>query len=144
MAYVWQHGWPVLCELLIAIAIGLLTGLYSGLIVARMARFAGLQNEAKRLVHSLDWILDDPAIERATIKSIERLNAQFVLISSELYFLKHKDAGNTINTISADFVQILGTQRLGEKIDARYDRWQQAIRMMQPNWRAVLSLRPRV
>jgi hypothetical protein len=144
IAYFWQDGWPVLRELLVAIAIGLLTGLYSGLIVARVARFAGLQSEAKRLVQSLNWIPDDPAIERATIKSIGRLNAQFVLISSELYFLKHKDAGNTINTISADFVQILGTPRLGEKIDACDTRWQKAIRMMQPNWCAILSLRPRV
>src|SRR6266487_561589 len=129
IVYFWQDGWPVLLhELLIAIAIGLLTGLYSGLIVARMARFAGLQNEAKRLVQSLDWILDDPAIERATIKNVERLNARFALISSELYFLKHKDAGNTINTISGDFVQILGRRKLGERFEERYDSWQRAIR----------------
>ena len=107
-----------------------------------MARFAGLQNEAKRLVRSLDWILDDPAIERATIKNVERLNARFALISSELYFLKHKDAGNTINTISGDFVQILGRRKLGERFEERYDSWQRAIRRMQPNWRAILSLRP--
>lgn len=138
-------GWfPLLRDISIAISTNLLAGLYAGLVVARAARFGALKNEAKRLVQTIDWVPSDPRLESAIIKQIEQMNAQFSLISSELYFLKHLAAGDTINRLSADFGRISGTRRLGENFAEQYVGWQQTIRKMPPNWRAVLSLRPSV
>ncbi len=43
------------CDLGIEIAIALVTGFYSGAIVARMARFSALKNEALRLARAIDY-----------------------------------------------------------------------------------------
>jgi len=150
----WAYGWSILRqfwhewgallhELLVATTTGLLAGIYSGLIVARAVRFTGLKNEAKRLIQSLNYS-NDPSMEKGTIRKIESINAQFTLISSEFYALKHVAAGKTLNMISADFDQISGSQRLGEEFGERYGNWQKAIQRMRPSWRVILSLRPSV
>jgi hypothetical protein len=128
-----------LSQLIVAIATNLIAGLYSGLVVARYARFAGLQREAKRLVQAFDSPLND-AIESATVERVIRANTQFSLIASEFYFLKHWAAGNTLMLIAREFDEIIGSRRvLG--FEEKYGRWQEVIREMRPNWRALLNMR---
>jgi len=131
-------------ELFVALTTGVITGIYSGLVVARVARFAGLQNEAKRLVQALDWIEGDAVIEALTIKGMERVNAQLALISSELFFLRHLAAGDALNRVASEFIQIIGRRRIGENFGKRHSGWQKTIREMRPNWHTILSLRPHV
>jgi hypothetical protein len=113
--------------LVIEIAIALVTGLYAGAIVARMARFSALKNEALRLARAIDTIPEERALTQ-----IQRANTQFTLISSDLYYLGHRRAGDVLNKVSHEFGQFIGSQRIPANFLECYEKWQVMIRTMPP------------
>lgn len=124
----WTAISPRSWDLVIEIAIALLTGLYAGAIVARMARFSALKNEALRLARAIDTIPEERAL-----RQIQQGNTQFALISSDLYYLKHTRAGDVLNEVSHEFGQFIGSRRIPTNFGEYYERWQVMIRKMPPS-----------
>lgn len=124
----WDNIPPRTWNLGIEIAIALVTGLYSGAIVARMARFSALKNEALRLARGIDTIPEAPALSQ-----IQQANIQFALISSDLYYLGHTRAGDVLNKVSHEFGQFIGAQQIPADFSEYYEKWQVMIRTMPPS-----------
>lgn len=76
-------------SLLLGIPIGLVSGLYTGLIVTRYARFAELRNETLRIIRTIDFMQDGSKVDVSNDQGVPKL----VLISSDLIFLGHRMAG---------------------------------------------------
>lgn len=76
-------------SLLLGIPIGLVSGLYTGLIVTRYARFAELRNETLRIIRTIDFMQDGSKVDVSNDHDVPKL----VLISSDLLFLGHRTAG---------------------------------------------------
>lgn len=124
-------------EILINLGIGLVAGIYAGLIVARLSKFEELKNEAKRIV----WGIDFMSVNNSSTEMIKRSDtAKLLAISGELYFLKHRKAGDSINNLSS---AIDGAFRKSPShsndIDVYYRTWQKIIRELRPNMLSVLS-----
>jgi hypothetical protein len=83
--------------LIYGVPIGILSGIYSGVIVSRYARFAELRNEVLRVVRSICYISEESKI----IISNDSNFSMLVLISSDLFFLKHKKSAERVNLISS-------------------------------------------
>lgn len=74
--------------LLGALVTGVVSGLYSGAVIARYSRFSNLRAEALRIVRSIDY-MQEPA--GMVIGNTERVS-ELPLIASDLAFLGHKAA----------------------------------------------------
>jgi hypothetical protein len=125
-------------EILINLGIGLVAGIYAGVVVARISKFEELKNEAKRIV----WDIDFMSVNNSSPKLIKRSDtAKFLAISSELYFLKHNKAGNGINDLSRAIDSVFRKPpEHSNDIDIYYSTWQKVIRELRPNMLSVLSL----
>jgi hypothetical protein len=66
-------------SLLLGIPIGLVSGLYTGLIVTRYARFAELRNEVLRIIRSIDFMREESRINITNDQDVPK----FVLIASQ-------------------------------------------------------------
>lgn len=121
------------------IAIGMGTGIYSGFIVGRMARFAALTGEALRLVRGIDFIDGDVGQEALTLRKIAEANAQFTLISSDLYSRGHRRAGDNLNVISREFGAITTTRPVTKEFMCQYVDWQRRVRTNPANWWAIFK-----
>jgi len=124
----WTAIPPRSWDLVIEIAIALVTGLYAGAIVARMARFSALKNEALRLARAIDTIPEERALTQ-----IQQANIQFALISSDLYYLGHTLAGNVLSKLSHEFDDVIGSRRIPADFVEYYEKWQVMIRTMPPS-----------
>ena len=129
----------IVWEIVISIGTGIITGIYSGFIVARMARFAALTGEALRLVRQIDFIFGDVAQEAATLKQLANAGAQFTLISSDFYARGHTKAGDNLNAISQEFGAITSTRPLTKNFMTQYVDWQRRVRTSPANWGTILK-----
>lgn len=129
-----------LLSILLSIPIGVISGLYTGLIVTRYARFAELRNEALRIIRTIDFVHEAPKILVFNDQDISRL----VVIASDLFFLSHRNAGEKVIKLSND---IQGTNK--EARDGRvsireyedhYSRWQAVARDLPPSKRVIWRL----
>ncbi|MCD9088693.1 hypothetical protein [Stenotrophomonas sp. SY1] len=84
-----------LLALLLSLPIGIVSGLYSSLIVTKYARFSELRWEALRIIRSINFIGDDTQLEVTEPSNLSSLP----LIASDLYGLGHRAAGSTINSL---------------------------------------------
>jgi len=75
--------------------VALLTGISTGLVVSRMARFEELRNEARRIVWGIDYMYGEGDRPRITE---QRPVGELLYVSSELYALKHAAAGGACRT----------------------------------------------
>lgn len=126
-----------LIEILINLGIGLVAGIYAGLIVARLSKFEELKNEAKRIV----WGIDFMSVNNSSPELIKRSDtAKFLAISGELYFLKHRKAGDSINNLSSAIDGVFRKPpNHSNDVDVYYSTWQKIIRELRPNMLSVLS-----
>src|SRR5438309_11899601 len=119
----WIHGHSeTLLALLLSIPVGLYLSFYSGLIVARWARFEDLRYELIRLLQSLEW----PPGSNIFVLTGNYRAFDIVLISSDLLSLGHADAGNTVMKIANEVANELGRGRdflTFEQLEEQFSVW---------------------
>jgi len=79
---------------------GLITGVYTGLIVSRIARFAELRAESLRIIRSINYIQEPIGLAIWNDSDVSRLG----LIASELLFLKHNKAAKLMLTVEGSII----------------------------------------
>lgn len=119
--------------LLLGIPLSIITGLYSGVILSRYVRFAELRNEVLRVIRRIDFIQEANGVSISKTDDVAKL----ILISSDLYFLKHRKAGEIVNTIRSDIDEIsmhasIGRLKIGA-FEQSYSNWQNMARTLPPN-----------
>ncbi|WP_312400739.1 hypothetical protein [Stenotrophomonas indicatrix] len=127
-----------LFALLLSLPIGVVSGLYSSLIVTKYARFSELRREALRIIRSINFVGDN---EGAQIIEPDNLDA-LALIASDLIGLGHDAAGKEANRIY-DVILSSNAAALAGAISAKrylhlHASWQQQVRCLGPNKRIYL------
>ena len=131
-------------NLLLGIPIGLVSGLYTGLIITRYTRFAELRNEAMRIIRAIDFVQNDSRINLSNDHDVSKL----VLIGSDLLFLGHRKAGEATMKLSTEILSINYAAR-HEKIDMdeyskHFSRWQDLGRELPSSKKVLWSLWGRI
>ena len=131
----------LLLSLTSSLPIGVIAGLYSGLIITRYSRFTSLRSEAIRIVRTIDYMASN---NNLVITRTEELPKLFLIVS-DLLSLKHRKAAETLSTLNA---AILESNALAERgqitsgvYDQRYLHWQKMIREMSPNKAIIFSIK---
>jgi len=127
-------------SLLASIPIGIATGGYSSLIVAKYSRFANLKNEALRIIRGIEFIGNEEKLELSYAPKRENLS----LIASELFFLGHREAGEKISEIDNDLsnkIYLAENGKIGIKeFESSYNSWQKSARTIFARKWPLLSL----
>lgn len=127
-------------SLLLGIPLSIITGLYSGAILSRYVRFAELRNEALRVIRTIDFMQEADGVSILKTDDVAKL----ILISSDLYFLKHRKAAETVNAIRSDIDEIVMHARIGRlkagAFEQNYSNWQSRARTLPPNKLVLWSL----
>lgn len=127
-------------SLLLGIPIGIVSGLYTGLIVTRYARFAELRNEILRIIRNIEFIYEMPNIHFKNESDLSKL----MLISSDLLFLHHRIAGEQVAKLSREIQSSNDDARYGgvdiNDYFGRHNRWQATARNLSPNMFVICSL----
>lgn len=85
-------------DLAVSTAVGLVSGIYTGIIVSRINRFSTLRSEVLNRLNDLEYmggVYKDEKWCKAVIKNIRN-------VASEFYRFKHKQAGNIAMEIAYD------------------------------------------
>lgn len=127
-------------SLLLGIPLSIITGLYSGAILSRYVRFSELRNETLRIIRTIDFMQEADGVSISKTDDIAKL----ILISSDLYFLKHRKAAQTVNAIRSDIDEIsrhasIGRLKVGA-FEQNYSNWQYMARTLSPNKLVLWSL----
>ncbi|WP_181298256.1 hypothetical protein [Pseudomonas sp. Q2-TVG4-2] len=126
--------------LTLSLPIGVIAGLYSGLIVTRYSRFSELRNEALRIIRTINYTQEEKKIVVSEKNDLPKLT----LISSDLFFLKHRRAADSIVTLSAAVLETNQEAEYGRiSIDVysqRYLHWQNMVRNLQPSKRKIFAI----
>lgn len=129
-----------LISLLLGIPIGVISGLYSGLIVARYQRFADLRSQVLRVIREIDFIKEESRIAFPKRKDVPEL----FLVASDFLFLKHRRAGESTLKLASEINEALYLASNGnidyEVFQARYSAWQDAGRSLGPSPIRLLRL----
>jgi hypothetical protein len=127
-------------SLVLSIPIGIISGLYAGVVVARYQRFADLRLQAKKVILEIDWIWEETKMVFPHRNSVRELSA----IASDLLFLGHKAAGNNVLEIQDSVTRTMNEARVGrinfEQFNERYGDWQYRIRSLSPQMFTILKL----
>jgi hypothetical protein len=120
-------------SLLIGIPLGVISGVFSGLLVARYQRFAELRFQSKKIVLEIDFIWEGDRMNfpgRSTA-------SDFSPIVSDLLFLKHRRAAGVLLRLYSEVASSIQGAQAGsigyEEFERLYISWQQSIRAMSPN-----------
>ena len=126
--------------LILSLPIGVIAGLYSGLIVTRYSRFSELRNEALRIIRSINYTQEETNIVVSEKNDLPKL----ILISSDLLFLQHRRAADSIITLSAAVLETNQEAEYGripiDVYEQRYRHWQNMVRNLQPSKRKIFSI----
>lgn len=125
-------------NVVVALVTGFTVGISAGLVVARMARFEELRNEARRIIWGIDYIYaggDRPRI-------IERRHTgELLYVSSELYALKHVAAGETVSRLLQEITETLSNPPCdAELMNKRYADWQRTCRELKPERNIIFGI----
>lgn len=125
-------------NILIGLGTGLLTGCYSGWIVARASRFYAVRGQILHILRRTDYMEESGRIDYG---GFERL-PEFMDFASELFYLKHKRAGMDLLDLKASILAALDRCEKGtitgeemRKLDAE---WQTRCRGLRANPIAIL------
>ncbi|WKJ89797.1 hypothetical protein QZJ86_17530 [Methylomonas montana] len=120
-------------SLLVGIPIGLISGLYTGLIVTRYARFAELRNEALRIIRAIDYIEEGPLVKISNNEDVPKL----INVASDLLFLKHKKAGEQVCQLLKNISDKTNDAKLGKisvvEFGEQHSKWQKTARELPGN-----------
>ncbi|WP_306590045.1 hypothetical protein [Geothrix sp. 21YS21S-4] len=128
-------------SLAISIPLSVLCGLFSGLVVARYQRFSDLRYQAKKVIWEIGFVSEGDHLEFPSRTEAPELSS----IASELLFLKHREAAETLLRLHAGMYGSIQDARMGrisfEKFNKIYGGWQESIMAISPNMRQLLRLR---
>ncbi len=128
---------------LASIPLSLLISFYSGLVFARVSPFESIRHEVLRIIRAVDY-----GDSRSDLKVVAGKNiTELLLISSSLFTLGHKTAGELVGSIFDELNLIIycgGPVPSYDEMGAKMARWQEAVRTMKPSFRAIFGLRPKV
>lgn len=127
-------------SLLFSIPIGIIGGLYAGIIVARYQRFADLRLQAKKIILEIDFIWEDTKMVFPRRKE----TPEFSTIASDLFFLGHKSAGASVLGLMQGVHHCIQDASLG-RIDSKsfsdkYSTWQHQILSLSPAMLPILRI----
>jgi hypothetical protein len=127
-------------SLLLSIPIGIISGLYAGLVVARYQRFADLRLQAKKIIIEIDWIWEENKIVFPRRSNVR----EFSTIASDLLFLGHKAAGKNVLEIQHSVTRTISEARDGrvsfDEFSESYGNWQYRIRSLAPQTLPILKI----
>lgn len=127
-------------SLLLSVPIGIISGLYAGIIVARYQRFADLRLQAKKLILEIDFIWEDTKMVFPRRKEVP----EFSTIASDLFFLGHKSAGTKVLEVLQDIQRDIAEASAGrvnfEYFNEEYGNWQHQIRSLSPEMIPILRI----
>lgn len=130
----------IIKNLVFSIPPGIVSGLYAGVVVARYQRFADLRLQAKKLILEIEFIKHDNKIIFPKRKDFP----EFDIIVSDLLFLRHKKAAETILQLSVDIRSAITRAEAGQiditSFNNDYLSWQVSIRSISPNPLQVLRV----
>lgn len=122
-----------LTGLALSLPIGVASGLYSSLVVSKIARFSALRSECLRVVRGIDFIGEGNDI---LITGAEYLN-QLPLIAGEMMHLGHKRSGMLVSELySAILSRNIEAQRGQislENYGKHFSTWQAKTRDLNPS-----------
>jgi hypothetical protein len=125
---------------LINLSVGVVTGLYSGLVVARYQRFSDLRSQAKKTILEIDYIHENGRMIFPRRSEVP----EFTQIASELLYLKHRKAASRLLNLQSEIyssIQDAGMGRISyDNFQSQYLEWQRAISAISPNPFQLLRL----
>lgn len=121
----------------VALLVGVLTGITAGVVVSRLAKFEELRNEARQIIWGIDWIEEDNRLKFR----FKREPGELVYISSELFALKHQNAGELINTLLAEIDKAIYLPSMtSEEMSVIYSKWQRDCRELKPDRQTIFAI----
>jgi len=130
----------ILIGALVSVPIGVLGGIYAGLLVARYQRFADLRLRARRVVQELGFIQEGNRIEIRGPRETPELG----FIASELFFLQHLEAAEVLLRLGPEIYSTLMDAEMNRisltELYERYGAWQDATIGISPNRRQMLKI----
>jgi hypothetical protein len=125
-------------SIVISLITGVLAGLYSGLVVARISRFEELRNEIKRIILGFEFMYDGKTLQL----SMKRNVGEIVHASCDLIGFGHKAAGEAALSIHGEISKVLCLPTTYQAVESGFAQWQKSCRELRPNMKVILSLRP--
>lgn len=129
-------------NLIFSIPPGIISGLYAGIVVARYQRFADLRLQAKKIILEIEYLSDSNG-NRITFTKRKDI-PEFSIIGSDLLFLRHKKAADTILQLSKDVKSAIIKAEVGQidlySFSNDYQSWQVSIRSISPSPLQLLRL----
>jgi hypothetical protein len=119
--------------LILSFPVGVISGLYSGLIVAQYQRFADLRAQALQIIREIDFIEEGPKIIFPRRKDVP----EFTTISSYLRFLGHSHAADQVLRLQSEIADVIYHASHGrmtfEPFSKCYVEWQKKGRSLKPS-----------
>ena len=129
-----------IASIFISVPIGLISGLYAGLVVARYQRFADLRLQAKRVVIELGCSVEGDHMVFPGRSETPELS----IIASDLLFLKHRNAAEVLLLLTSQIYGSIQDAKMGRISFDNYQNqllsWQRAINAISPSPFQLLRL----
>jgi hypothetical protein len=129
-----------LISLMLGIPIGVVTGLYSGIIVSRYSRFAELRNQLLRIIRTIDYMEEQSRVDITNDQDVGKID----IIISDLFFLKHKKAGEKMCSVLESIYRMKMLATSGKinvlQYEEYYLEWQKVVQSLTPNKFILFSL----
>ena len=127
-------------SLLLSIPLGIISGLYAGVVVARYQRFADLRLQAKKVILEIDWIWEEDRMVFPRRTNVR----EFSTIASDLLSLSHKAAGTNVLEIQYSVTRTISEASDGrvnfEEFSESMGNWQYRIRSLAPQAFTILKI----
>jgi|ERR1039457_1700953 hypothetical protein len=136
-----RESWiTVILSLILSLPVGVISGLYSGLIVARYQRFSDLRTRVLRIIREIDFIQEGSKFVFPRRKEVSEL----FFIASDFFFLSHERAGEETLRLEAEITETLRKASRGgidfEAFNSIYLSWQERGRHLGPSLVWILRL----
>jgi hypothetical protein len=126
-------------SLVLALPIGVATGIYSGMIVSRYVRFADLRNQLLRIIRSIYFMQEQDHVDIKNDQDVSKI----IFISSDLFFLQHQKAGYEVSTLLSEIdrtkiLALTGKINVGA-YESKHREWQSIANSLTPNRLVLFS-----
>lgn len=125
-------------DLVVNVCIGLATGIYAGVVMARVMLFASVRQRARQVIRTVDFIQTASGWE--TLKPTVRVE-ELSDCASELFHLRHQEAGMKMMDLAREVSDALDRNmpdKARANLGERHGEWYERIRQLPPSWRACL------
>ena len=126
-------------SLILAFPIGIITGLYRGVILSRYTRFSELRNEVLRIIRTIDFMQETGTLVITNDHDVSKLS----LVVSDLLFLKHRKAADVVAQLQSDISEKKQNAVAGhimiDVYNSSYIEWQKSANAITPNKMVIFS-----